>query len=594
MSQDIASRLSRIPGIGHPLARVAEHATHSLLLARQSHRERANSKARAAGEAATPYPERLHEHWARIMDRSSSLRNTHPKKAPASGGVLFFPVWGTGTAITTKAIEIVLAHALRLRGIEVGVVGCNRALPACLIDSAGNHEALSSIDGLRTSFTASTCRHCVRSLDALYDDSLVPALSLSTSATPTHLRNAIATVAQLATADYSTFQYKGVAVGQHALASAFRVTGRGTLLAIPEHNQILARQLIGSIVAVDATDHVLDLYKPRRIALTHGIYVDHGTIAETARRRGIPVVVFVRPYRKATVMLCHQDTYHRALVTEPTDLWEHRILSPSEREKLLQYVDSRRHGSMDSVTYHPNPIEGVARVLEELRLDPAKPTITAFTNVMWDAQLYHASNAFPNMLEWIFETIRYFARKPGIQLVVRVHPAEVKATKRSEQPVAAEIQREFPNLPANVRIVGPESDLSSYDLAEASRASIVYGTKMALEIALRGLPVIVAGESFVRGKGFTFDASNAAEYYSILEGAQEFQRLSPDQLERAIHYGYHFYFRRQIDFPYFTEGNRRGEVGFGFESLADLLPGKDPNLDLICEGLIHGSEFITP
>jgi hypothetical protein len=528
------------------------------------------------------------------MGRSGEIKTSHPKQSPGSGGVLFFPVWGTGTAVTTKAIEIVLAHALRLRGIEVGVVGCNRARPACLIDSAGNHESLSATAGLRTSFTASTCRHCVRSLDALYDNSLVPALSLSTTSTPTHLRNAVATVARLAPSDYSAFQYKGVAVGQHALASAFRVTGRGTLLAIPEHDTILARQLIGSIVAVDATDQILDLYKPRRIALTHGIYVDHGTIAETARRRGIPVVVFVRPYRKATVMLCHQDTYHRALVSEPTALWENRVLSPADRERLLQYVDSRRHGSMDSVTYHPNPIEGVARILDELKLDPRKPTVTAFTNVMWDAQLYHASNAFPNMLEWIFETIRYFARKPGIQLVVRVHPAEVKATKRSEQPVADEIQREFPSLPANIRVVGPESDLSSYDLAEASRASIVYGTKMALEIALRGLPVIVAGESFVRGKGFTLDASNATEYYEILDGVQDLGRLTPNQLERAIRYGYHFYFRRQIDFPYFTEGNRRGEVGFGFESLAKLLPGKDPNLDLICEGLIHGSEFITP
>jgi hypothetical protein len=406
------------------------------------------------------------------------------------------------------------------------------------------------------------------------------------------LADAEAEVDGIPPSGYRAHRHAGVHVGEHAFASAIRATGRGTLEDSPLHNEIFRRQLVAAIVCARVTHRAMDTLRPGQIGLTHGIYVDHGTIAEVARTRGIPVTVYVRPYRQSTVLLCRGDTYHRALINEPNALWENRVLSAAERSQLLEYLYSRRRGERDSVTYHPDPIEGQERIRALLGLDSDKPTVTAYTNVMWDAQLYHASSAFQDMLGWLFATIDFFVARPDRQLVIRIHPAEVKAMKKSLQPVAREIANRYGALPSNIKVIPPESNISSYDLAELSSANVIYGTKMGLEMALMRRPVIVAGESFVRGKGFTHDASNPSDYLQMLDAAERLPAMGDAAYERALRYGYHFYYRRQIDLPFFSE--EKGRVRLSFADLGELLPSRNANLDAICSAFATGDEFLAP
>ena len=109
-------------------------------------------------------------------------------------------------------------------------------------------------------------------------------------------------------------------------------------------------------------------------------------------------------------------------------------------------------------------------------MDLTKPTILLLTNVIWDAQLHYPANAFPNMIVWLIETIRYFAKRPELNLVIRVHPAEIRGGLPSRQLAADEIRWNFPELPSNVHIVAPDQDLSTYALAKLCNAAIIYGT----------------------------------------------------------------------------------------------------------------------
>lgn len=591
---EVSDKMTKVLPVLQPsrfsIASVKEYLHHSAVIARANVMEGTNSIYGAIGRPPLFAP-RMHEQWHQILDKSKSIIAGLPEAK--QGKILFFPVWGTETAATTKAIEVILSHSLRLRGVDTHMVSCDRALPACLVDPLGNHHLGSPIEYPQHYSLASTCRHCVRSLDLLYENSLTPLIRMSEFCSKDDLNDAVQIVAQLSPESFSDFVYEDVGVGQHALASSFRVTGRGTLLDTPYHQWVLKHQLIGSIVVAKVTRAILKAHKPDRIALTHGIYVDHGTIAETARSMGVPLTVFVRPYRKDTVMLCHHDTYHRALLNESPSLWANRQLNEAEGSQLMEYVDSRRSGTMDSLTYHPNPIEGRDRIIEELELTKEKPIVSLFTNVLWDAQIYHACNAFPNMLEWVFETVDYYSKHPETQLVIRVHPAEVKSKRQSQQPVVDELKCRFPSLPSNIKVVPPENDISSYDLVEASQAALVFGTKMGLEIALRRIPVIVAGESFVRNKGITHDAASASEYFELLDRIPTMGKLSDEQFYRAQQYGYHFYFRRQIDFGFFKEGTSKEELRFTLKSLDELQLGQNSNLDKICQGLMTGSEFIV-
>ena len=83
---------------------------------------------------------------------------------------------------------------------------------------------------------------------------------------------------------------------------------------------------------------------------------------------------------------------------------------------------------------------------------------------MWDAQLHYRQRAFTNQVEWVLKTIAHFAKRDDVQLAIRVHPAEVTGSLPSRQPIAAEIEAEFPTLPRNIALVRPGEEISTYAL----------------------------------------------------------------------------------------------------------------------------------
>jgi hypothetical protein len=154
-----------------------------------------------------------------------------------------------------------------------------------------------------------------------------------------------------------------------------------------------------------------------------------------------------------------------------------------------------------------------------------------------------------------------------------------------------ELSRRFATLPPNVFVVAPGSRLSTYDLIEVSQAVLVFHTKTGIEIASRGVPVVVAGDAWIRGKGFSLDASSKAEYIHILDELPRVTRLDPALRTRALKYAYHFFFRRMIPLS-FIHSREKFQFELSLSSVHDLLPGKEAGLDCICDGVLHGTPFV--
>src|SRR5207248_2924807 len=152
-----------------------------------------------------------------------------------------------------------------------------------------------------------------------------------------------------------------------------------------------------------------------------------------------------------------------------------------------------------------------------------------------------------NMLEWCVETVRWFADHPELQLLIRVHPAEIRGYVPSRQPIVEELQRAFAGaLPPNVFVIPPESEASTYAAMLRCDSALIYATKMGVELSALGLPIIVAGEAWVRNKGITSDVSSREEYRSVLDRLPFGERLPPDRVDRAQRYAFHYFFRRMI------------------------------------------------
>jgi len=82
---------------------------------------------------------------------------------------------------------------------------------------------------------------------------------------------------------------------------------------------------------------------------------------------------------------------------------------------------------------------------------------------------------------------------------------------------------------------------------------LVYTTTVGLETAMSGVPVIVAGQTHYRGKGFTLDPNSWDEFIKMLADIltdPARYRLSQQQVERAWNYAYRFFFNFPMPFPW--------------------------------------------
>ena len=100
-------------------------------------------------------------------------------------------------------------------------------------------------------------------------------------------------------------------------------------------------------------------------------------------------------------------------------------LTPEQIQLTDNYLQSRISHSGDRLVYNFGEKESVTNLAKRLRIDLSRPVYTLFTNVLWDAASSQREIVFQNPVEWVVQTIKWFEAHPHLQLIVKVHPAEV-------------------------------------------------------------------------------------------------------------------------------------------------------------------------
>ncbi len=488
-------------------------------------------------------------------------------------------------------LESTLAVALTLRGAKVDILLCDSFLPGCQLTEIGNINP----KDLLASQPQPRCATCYPSGKRVFEPLGLPIYWYSQLVIKQQAAEAQRIAQEIPLGEIENYRLDNMAVGEHAMAGALRYFARGDLQGEPAGEVILRLYLKSALLTVYATRALARRNKYDVACFNHGIYAPQGLIGEVCRQEGLRVVNWNPAYRKHTFIFSHNDSYHHTMITEPKRRWEDLTWSQELETPLLDYLQSRWVGTQDWIWFHEKPEEDLAQIAQETGVDFSRPVIGALTSVMWDAKLHYHSNAFPNMVEWIKYTIEYFAQRPDLQLLIRVHPAEVRGTLPSRQLLMAEIRGLFPTLPHNVFVIPPESQVSTYAAMEQCDTVIIYNTKTGIEISSMGIPVIVAGEAWIRNKGFSLDASSPVEYRRLLDQLPLMERLSPQELQRARKYAFHFFFRRMIPLPFINPVEpKAAKMRLDLNGLDELYPGKYPGLDIICEGVLKSADFDYP
>ena len=511
-------------------------------------------------------------------------------RGAAQGGPRVLMATSVGSYAHGIALESAVAAALTFRGAEVHALLCDGVMTACAECDASLYSKVSTF--VERGPRPDLCRDCTWPAERVYAQLGLKVHRYSDWLTPEDRSEARRVAAAQPFDQITTLVVDGLAIGEHAHAGALRFFATGSLDAEPMAEPVLRRYLESALLTAFASRRLMRGVGFSSAVLTHGIYVPWGIIGEVARHEGVQLSTWNVAYRKRRFIFSHDDTYHHTLMTEPVGHWERSPLTTTQDRELTKYLASRREGLFDWIVFHRPRRQDPEEIAQRIGLDRSKPVIGLLTNVTWDAQLHYPANAFPNIVEWLVQTCEYFATRPDLQLLIRVHPAEISGFPPSRQPILDELRKRVPVLAPNIIVVPPESDMGTYALMSLCDAAIIYGTKMGVELTSIGLPVIVAGEAWIRNKGLTRDASSPAEYFRILQELPFRERLGPTQLARARQYAYHFFFNRMIPLPFIDPKAGYPIYRLKLDRIQQLLPGASSGLDTICAGILTRQPFV--
>ena len=238
--------------------------------------------------------------------------------------------------------------------------------------------------------------------------------------------------------------------------------------------------------------------RPDVVIVPNGMILEYGAIYETARYLDIPAVTYEFGEQDQRMWLSqnHQVMYNESF----NELWEtrkNRTLNEKQRTWLEDFLAARHglaKGEKFAHLWQKAGRAGGAKTRETLGLDE-RPVVLLPTNVLGDSATLGRTVFSRSMTEWIERVVPFFANKPEVQLVVRIHPAETWTVGPS---VAEIIHQAVPNLPAQIHLIGSKEKINTYDLMEIADLALVYTTTAGVEMATRGLPVLVSGKATYR------------------------------------------------------------------------------------------------
>lgn len=295
---------------------------------------------------------------------------------------------------------------------------------------------------------------------------------------------------------------------------------------------------------------------PDLVIVPNGTIQEMGVVFRYAKYLGIKTVTYEFSDKRDHMWLAQDDEVMRQNTAQ---LWEARKPKPlteTEWEDVQSLFSARQNGNLwenFSRLWQGQATEGGDAIREKLGLDH-RPVVLLPTNVLGDSLTLGRNLFTKSMEDWVSRTLQYFLGRPDIQLVVRVHPGELVTEGQS---IMSVINTVAPSLPEHIHIIAPNEKVNTYDLMEVSSLGLVFTTTVGMEMAMRGKPVLVIGDTHYRGRGFTLDPVSWVDYYktigSVLHDPKSYL-LTEEQVRAAWQYAYTFFFEYPLPYPWHLVG----------------------------------------
>ncbi len=373
----------------------------------------------------------------------------------------------------------------------------------------------------------------------------------------------------LAFEDVIEWTYEGHPLGQRLLSTLIRQTLQGT----PDLNEPAIRRLLPGmleqlLVNYHQAKAIVDAVDPVLVLAAEPGYGVNGPIVDVAICQGRDFVE-VSPFLQDGALIfkrsnAHLDRAPCASVSASTLAKLETVdWTEEQNDQLQQELGSRYGRSALRRMYQWDTQEaGRADICREFHLDPQRSIAVIFSHVLWDASFFYGADLFASYGQWLEETVRAAITNANVNWLIKTHPSNAFRLAHGDVtgPVAevALVERCFAKLPDHVRLVLPQTRVSSLSLYEHAAYGVTVRGTPGLEMACFGKPVLTAGAGHYTGFGFTFDSRTREEYLGRLHHIQSTPLLDDRQTVRARRYALALFrlrpwigrsFHVRLDFP---------------------------------------------
>ncbi len=359
--------------------------------------------------------------------------------------------------------------------------------------------------------------------------------------------------------DLLAIEHEGVRVGTFTASTALRRFRVGSLdFESAKIRGRLSQLVAASKTYVSAAQALIQEVKPQLVLFIDRGYTPEGELFDVCLANEIDVVTWNAAHKSNAIMIKrytreNRDEHPASLSTDSWEIvrnmeWTKTHRDMVQRELQGCYVSGDWYSEVGT-QFHTRVVDP-QEVRRRLALDKGRKTAVLFPHILWDGTFFYGQDLFGSYEAWFVETVRVAFANSGVNWLIKVHPGNVVKNVRDgvqgEPSEIRVIREQIGQIPDHVRIIPPESDISTFSLFGLMDYCVTVRGTVGIEAASFGVPVLTAGTGRYDDKGFTVDSASREQYLEKIARIHEIPSLTTEQQELAERFAFGVFLLRPL------------------------------------------------
>jgi hypothetical protein len=274
----------------------------------------------------------------------------------------------------------------------------------------------------------------------------------------------------------------------------------------------------------------------KAILVSHYVGLSSGPLSRVAMQMNIPVYWKGRGHATICLAVFNKLGQIYNFPRKPTKkiidllIKKHKKSVEADFKEFIKRVNSSSYYGAFSVAYNNVIFSEVTResFLKRMNLSD-KPIVFIMLHAFNDKPHSHFKEMlFNDYYDWFLKTFHFAKKDKSKNWIIKEHPVN-----RFYKTKDLNLKKMMEKLPRHIRFVSQDSNIKASTVLNVADVIITcIGTAGVEMPALRGIPSIIAGNTFFDGLGFTVEPKSKKEYFEILKNLS-LKPLSPKQQLKA-------------------------------------------------------------